>query len=53
MRDRDPRLPVLDRDMSTEAHHGRGLALGERWGVQPHPNDGKDVWLELRLETSR
>jgi anti-sigma regulatory factor (Ser/Thr protein kinase) len=59
VRDFEPRPPVLPRDagLDTEADHGRGLilidALAARWGVLPHPDDGKDVWFELTLGASR
>ncbi|WP_433603927.1 ATP-binding protein [Dactylosporangium sp. CA-139114] len=37
-----------------DVDHGRGLllieALAARWGVRDHPDDGKDVWLELALD---
>lgn len=51
--DDNPALPTLGRDDDHAAEGGRGLrlveALATRWGTDPHPPDGKDVWFEIDL----
>ncbi|POX50425.1 ATP-binding protein [Streptomyces sp. Ru71] len=58
VRDRDPRLPVLDTDQQTDtdATCGRGLAMvaavSESWGARPEGEDGKVVWFTLPTPAS-
>ncbi|WP_426512895.1 ATP-binding protein [Dactylosporangium sp. McL0621] len=44
---------LVIRNSGAELDHGRGLILVEAiaagWGVQLHPDDGKDVWFEVNL----
>lgn len=56
VRDRDPRLPVLDTaarasDITPLTTCGRGLAMvaamSESWGVRPDGDNGKVVWFSL------
>ncbi|MEV6124029.1 ATP-binding protein [Streptomyces sp. NPDC052077] len=50
VRDRDPRLPVMD-DPGPLATCGRGLAMvasvSESWGARPDGESGKVVWFSL------
>jgi hypothetical protein len=52
--DRDASAVAARRAAGPDAENGRGLllvdALAARWGVEKHPGDGKDVWLELALD---
>jgi len=49
--DGDPE-PPLPREAGPEDGSGRGIRLvdviSDRWGVHPHPGDGKEVWFQLR-----
>ena len=51
--DDNPALPTLGPADDEAAESGRGLrlvdALATRWGAEPCPSDGKDVWFELDL----
>lgn len=51
--DDNPALPTLGPEDDVAAEGGRGLrlvdTLATRWGADPHPSDGKDVWFELDL----
>ncbi|MFH8805371.1 ATP-binding protein [Streptomyces sp. NPDC017936] len=53
VRDRDPRLPVVEDVEHTDAlaTRGRGLAMvaavSESWGVRPDGESGKVVWFTL------
>lgn len=53
VRDRDPRLPVLDTccPPDADATCGRGLAMvaavSDSWGARPEGEDGKVVWFTL------
>ncbi|MFF9815465.1 ATP-binding protein [Streptomyces sp. NPDC014006] len=59
VRDRDPRLPVVDATHSadTDATCGRGLsmvaAVSESWGARPEGEDGKVVWFTLPAPSAR
>lgn len=48
--DGSERLPTLQ-EPSIDDEAGRGLLivaqLSNRWGVEPHPGEGKRVWAEL------
>ena len=51
--DDNPALPTLGPETDAAAEGGRGLrlvdALASRWGAEPHPGNGKDVWFEIDL----
>jgi hypothetical protein len=46
--------PVAHSTRGPDDDNGRGLmlvnALAVRWGNDEHPDDGKDVWLELAVD---
>ena len=52
VRDASPRGPIRPVPSTTNMT-GRGIALvealSERWGVDRNPNDGKTVWVDMRL----
>lgn len=54
--DDNPSLPTLGPGDDEAAEGGRGLqlvdSLATRWGADPCPPDGKDVWFELDLRDS-
>ncbi len=53
VRDSLPQRPVVLHP-EPAAPAGRGMAIVEamsnRWGVEPHPADGKTVWFEIDLD---
>ncbi len=49
--DGEPRSPI-PQEAGPEDGAGRGIRLvdviSNRWGVHPHPGEGKEVWFQLR-----